>query len=73
MDKGTRTSVLRLGRVVCGDIRCHIATQFVPCVNRQNVNKFSFAYRPKAFNFVACHLFTLRSALGCCSRSSMGN
>lgn len=45
--------------------------QFMPCVNRQIVNKFPFAYRPKASNYVVCHLFSLRSALGCCRRSSL--
>ena len=34
------------------------------------MNKFPFAYRPKASNYVVCHLFSLRSALGFCRRSS---
>ena len=44
--------------------------QFMPCVNRQIVNKFPFAYRPKASNYVVCHLFSLRSTLGFRRRSS---
>ncbi|MBE6213929.1 MAG: hypothetical protein E7131_04525 [Rikenellaceae bacterium] len=34
------------------------------------MNKFTFAYRLKASNYVVCHLFTLHSALGFCHRSS---
>ena len=34
------------------------------------MNKFPFAYRPKASNYVVFHLFSLRSALGFRCRSS---